>query len=219
MKTRLVWGMAGLLAVFGFAAHPASAAVQSEVPAGTRFLVEMRDTLKAEKVKRGKKFEARTLEALPTADGRIIPAGAKLKGKVSYADDNELVLRFEEIQFDGQKQPIVASVLGVVGEKGVKSKVGKEGEIEGKGSRGKRAAIGAAVGGGIGTAVGVTQGGQQGHGDRGRLGRRARRAARSRHRRTGTGPRQRHAHPVAARPPAVADLEVAPDRGSLIGAG
>ena len=161
MKTRLVWGMAGLLAVFGFAAHPASAAVQSEVPAGTRFLVEMRDTLKAEKVKRGKKFEARTLEALPTADGRIIPAGAKLKGKVSYADDNELMLRFEEIQFDGQKQPIIASVLGVVGEKGVKSRLGKEGEIEGKGSRGKRAAIGAAVGGGIGTAVGVTKGGSK----------------------------------------------------------
>jgi len=160
MKTRLFL-VAGLLAVFGFAAHPASAAVQSEVPAGTRFLVEMRDTLKAEKVKRGKKFEARTLEALPTADGRIIPAGAKLKGKVSYADDNELMLRFEEIQFDGQKQPIVASVLGVVGEKGVKSKVGKEGEIEGKGSRGKRAAIGAAVGGGIGTAVGVTKGGSK----------------------------------------------------------
>ncbi len=158
MKTRLFACMAVLVAVFGFAAHPAWAVVQSEVPAGTRFLVELRDTLKAEKVKRGKKFEARTLEALPTADGRIIPAGAKLKGKVSYADDNELMLRFEEIQFDGQKQPIVASVLGVVGEKGVKSKVGKEGEIEGKGSRGKSAAIGAAVGGGIGTAVGVTKG-------------------------------------------------------------
>ena len=87
----------------------------SEVPQGTRFLVELRDTLKAEKVKRGKKFDARTLEALPTADGRIIPAGAKLKGKVSYADDNKLMLRFEEIQVDGRKQPIIASVLGVVG--------------------------------------------------------------------------------------------------------
>jgi hypothetical protein len=160
MKTRLMVGIVVLLTAFGFAAHPASAAaVQSEVPQGTRFLVELRDTLKAEKVKRGKKFDARTLEALPTADGRILPAGAKLKGKVSYADDNELMLRFEEIEFGGQKQPIVASVLGVVGEKGVKSTVGKEGEIEGKGgSRGKRAAIGAAVGGGIGTVVGVTKG-------------------------------------------------------------
>jgi hypothetical protein len=118
----------------------------------------MRDTLKAEKVKRGKKFDARTLEALPTADGRIIPAGAKLKGKVSYADDNKLMLRFEEIQFEGQKQPIIATVLGVVGEKGIKSELGKEGEIQGKGSRGKRAAIGAAVGGGIGTVVGATKG-------------------------------------------------------------
>jgi len=157
MKQKLFVGMLVLLAVFGFAADPAWAAVQSEVPAGTRFLVELRDTLKAEKVKRGKKFDARTLEALPTADGRIIPAGAKLKGKVSYADDDELMLRFEEIEFEGRKQPIVASVLGVVGEKGVKSNVGKEGEIEAKGGRGKNAAIGAAVGGGAAAAVGAAK--------------------------------------------------------------
>lgn len=158
MKTRPLWCMVVLLTLFGFAAHPASSeTVQSEVPAGTRFLVELRDTLKAKKVKRGKKFEARTLEALPTADGRIIPAGTKLKGKVSYADNDELVLRFEEIDLGGQKQPIVASVLGVIGEKGVKSKAGKEGEIEAKGGRGKSAAIGAAAGGGIGTAVGATR--------------------------------------------------------------
>ncbi len=159
MKTRWLAGLVVLLTAFGFAAPAApAAAIQSEVPQGTRFLVELRDTLKAEKVKRGKKFDARTLEALPAADGRVIPAGAKLKGKVSYADDNELMLRFEEIEFAGKKQPIVASVQGVVGEKGVKSKVGKEGEIEGKGSRGKSAAIGAAVGGGIGTVVGATKG-------------------------------------------------------------
>jgi hypothetical protein len=159
MKTKWMMGLAVLLLTFGSAAQSAAAAtIRSEVPQGTRFLVEMRDTLKAEKVKRGKKFDARTLEALPTADGRIIPAGAKLKGKVSYADDNKLMLRFEEIQFEGQKQPIIATVLGVVGEKGIKSELGKEGEIQGKGSRGKRAAIGAAVGGGIGTVVGATKG-------------------------------------------------------------
>jgi hypothetical protein len=158
MKTKRKMGLAVLMLTFGSAAQSAAAAIRSEVPQGTRFLVEMRDTLKAEKVKRGKKFDARTLEALPTADGRIIPAGAKLKGKVSYADDNKLMLRFEEIQFEGQKQPIIATVLGVVGEKGIKSELGKEGEIQGKGSRGKRAAIGAAVGGGIGTVVGATKG-------------------------------------------------------------
>lgn len=65
------------------------------------------------------------------------------------------MLRFEEIQLNGRKQPIVASVLGVVGEKGVNSNTGKEGEIQAKGCRGKSAAVGAAVDGGFGTAVGA----------------------------------------------------------------
>ncbi|MBI1955415.1 MAG: hypothetical protein HYS38_03380, partial [Acidobacteria bacterium] len=65
------------------------ALASSEIPSGTRFLVELRDKLEAGKIKRGKKFEARTLEALEASDGSMIPAGAKLKGRVSYAEDNK----------------------------------------------------------------------------------------------------------------------------------
>jgi hypothetical protein len=133
----------------------AGASIPSEVPTGTRFLVEMRDKIQAKKAKPGKKFDARTLEALRTADGRLIPAGAKLKGRVSYAESDELVLRFEEIEYSGQKMPIIARVVGVPGEKHIQGKVDNEGAIEAKGGRAKSAAIGAAVGAGAGTGAGI----------------------------------------------------------------
>ena len=135
---------------------------QSQVPAGTRFLVELRDTLKAHKSKPGKKFEARTLEALVAADGRLLPAGAKLKGRVSHAEDNRLILRFEEIQTPRGKEPLVATVTGVVGERHVRVETGHEGEIRAQSSRARDAALGALVVGGMGAAVGAKKGGGKG---------------------------------------------------------
>ena len=139
-----------------------TAAAQSEVPAGTRFVVELRNKLEARKVKRGKKFEARTVEALKARDGRVIPARAKLKGRVSHVEGNRMVLRFEEIQTPRGKEPVVATVVGVVGERHVRVEAGREGEIRGDSNRGRDAAIGALVLGGIGAAVGAQQGGAKG---------------------------------------------------------
>lgn len=135
------------------------AVADSEVPAGTRFLVEIKDKLEANKVKRGKKFEARTLEVLRANDGRWIPAGAKLKGQVSYVEDNKMMLRFEQIETRRGKVPLIASVVQVRDEKNVQKSPGDEGEIKASGGRGKSAAIGAVVGGGIGAAIGARQGG------------------------------------------------------------
>ena len=132
---------------------------QSEVPAGTRFMVELRDKLEAKKIKKGKKFEVRTLEALRASDGNVIPAGAKVKGRVTSVRDNEMVLRFEEIETGRGKVPLIASVAGVAGEKDVKASVGKEGEIRSSGGRGKTAAIGTAIGAAAGAAIGASQGG------------------------------------------------------------
>ncbi len=144
------------------AAGPAlRAAVQSEIPAGTRFMVELRDKLEARKVKRGKSFEARTVEALRAADGYVVPPGAKLKGKVSYVDGNRMALRFEQIEAAKGKTPIVATTLGVVGERGVRAEAGEEGEIRASGSRGESAAIGAAIGAGLGAALGSRSGGKE----------------------------------------------------------
>jgi len=134
-------------------------AQSSEVPAGTRFMVELRDKLEAKQIKKRKKFEVRTLEALTASDGNQIPAGAKIKGRVTSVRRNEMVLRFEEIDTGRGKSPIIASVAGVAGEKDVKARVGKEGEITTSGGRAKSAAIGSAVGAAIGGAVGAAKGG------------------------------------------------------------
>jgi hypothetical protein len=139
-----------------------AARADSEIPAGTRFVVELRDKLDANKVKRGKKFEARTVEALQSNDGRIFAAGAKLKGRVSYAEGNRMMLRFEQLEIEGQRVPMVASVSQVIGERGVERRPGQEGEIESPNHRGRDAAIGAGVGGGIGAAAGAAKGGGQG---------------------------------------------------------
>ncbi len=137
-------------------------AADIEVPAGTRFMVELRDKLDAKKVKRGKKFEARTLEALRAADGSLIPAGAKLKGRVSSAENDRLMLRFEQIETKRGKAPIIVSVVRVPDEKETDSTVGPEGEIRARSTRGRDAAIGAAVLGGLGAAVGASQAGGKG---------------------------------------------------------
>jgi hypothetical protein len=150
-----VWILASALARPVWADH-------REIPAGTHFLVELRDKLEAKKVKRGKKFEARTLEALEVGDGTFIPAGAKLKGRVSYVEGNKMVLRFERIETRWGKFPIVASVISVWGERDVKDEVNEEGEIKAAGGRGKGATIGAIVGAGIGAGVGATQKGRKG---------------------------------------------------------
>ena len=157
MRKPLALFLSGLVCAGGLAC-----AADIEVPAGTRFMIELRDQLNARKVKRGKKFEARTLEALRAADGSSIPAGAKLKGRVNYAANDRLMLRFEQIETKRGKAPIIASVVRVVAEREVNSTVGPEGDIRAKSARGKDAAIGAAVLGGLGAAVGASKAGGKG---------------------------------------------------------
>lgn len=141
-----------------------SAAPASEVPAGTRFLAELRDKLEAKKIKVGKKFKAETLEALRASDGSVVPAGAKLKGHVSFVEYNKMVLRIERIETRYGKLPIVATVLGVEGEREVSKQVNDEGEIRAQQSRGRGAVVGAAIGAGVGAAVGAKEGGKKGAG-------------------------------------------------------
>ena len=138
------------------------AAGQAEIPAGTRFLVELRTRLESKKTKPGKKFKALTLEALRAADGSLLSSSANLNGHVSYVEANRMVLRFEQIDTGRGKIPLVASVVGVVGERAVRKKAGEEGEIRASGGRGATAAVGAAVGAALGAAAGSSQGGGKG---------------------------------------------------------
>lgn len=135
------------------------AAPIAEVPAGTRFMVELRDKLDAHKVKAGKKFEARTVEAIQLNDGSIIDADAKVKGRVSYAERNKMVLRFERIETGREKLPIVATVKEVVGERDVQARTDDEGEISSSRRHHHGGVYGAAIGAGTGAVVGATHGG------------------------------------------------------------
>jgi hypothetical protein len=144
------------------AAAPISAQPFGEIPAGTRIAVELKKKLDARKVKPGKSFEARTVEALVASDGSVLRAGAKLKGRVWSADDDRLLLRFERIEDHGKKIPLVATVSRVIGERDVEAETGPEGEIRAEGHRGRNAAIGALVTGGLGAALGGAQAGRKG---------------------------------------------------------
>jgi hypothetical protein len=158
MHAKRAVSAAFLLALAAWTAPAALA--QSEVPAGTRVLVEIRDKLEAKRIKPGKKFEARTLEALRATDGHYVEAGAKIKGRVAAVDGNRIHLRFEKIDTRRGWVPLVATLSGAAGERHLK--VSDEGEVKASGGRGKSAAIGAAVGAGIGAAVGASQGGGKG---------------------------------------------------------
>ncbi len=158
-KRAILPALAVLLALLGAPVH-AGHETLAEVPAGTRFLVELRTKLDAQKVKVGKKFEARTLEPVHASNGAYIKAGSKLKGRVTHVEKSRLLLRFETIDTGRDKVPIVATVVGVHGEKNVKKKASDEGEIRAEGSnRGRNTAIGAGVGAGTGAAVGAVTGG------------------------------------------------------------
>ena len=161
VRTKAI-AIASAMALVGTLGGTTVARAESEVPAGTRFLVELRDKLDAKKVKVGKKFEARTIEPIQATDGSTIPAWTKVTGEVTYVRDDQMVLRFNRIEPPGGKKPLVATVTRVVGEKDVKGKAGEEGELKAKGRRGRDAAIGAVVLGGIGAAVGATQAGAKG---------------------------------------------------------
>jgi hypothetical protein len=162
MKSKQPWMMVVMMGSLLVWPLVLSAAPVSEVPAGTRFMVELRDKLDAKKIKVGKKFKAETLEALKGSDGSIIPAGAKLKGHVSFVQYNKMVLRFERLESKVGKMPVVASVAGVAGEKGVQRGVGNEGEVKASKSRGRATATGAVIGAGVGAAIGAKEGGKKG---------------------------------------------------------
>ncbi len=145
-----------------------SGSAMGAVPNTTRFLVRLEDSLSTKKHKAGKKFSAKTLEPLEARDGRIIPAGAEIRGHVSRVEPAALTgrarlwLSFDEIKTKGGKLPIVAEVTSVPGEHSVRAGESKEGEIEARTSHGQQEIQAAAIGAGIGAVVGGTTKGGKG---------------------------------------------------------
>jgi hypothetical protein len=145
-----------------------TSSLPSEVPAGTRFLVSLRDKLSTRNDKAGKHFKAKTLEPLTTGDGSVIPPGAEVRGHISRIEPAgvtgraRLWLSFDDIKTPSGRMPLIAEVAQVPGEHSVKAGDSQEGEIEARTNKGTRDVEAAAAGAAIGATVGAVSGGGRG---------------------------------------------------------
>ncbi|MGA8220935.1 MAG: hypothetical protein WB780_04715 [Candidatus Acidiferrales bacterium] len=105
------------------------------VPAGTRFLVGLGETLSTKEDKAGKRFVARTLEPLAAADGSTLAVGTEVRGhidKVEAAGKTgraKLWLTFDDIHMPAGWKPLVAELIDAPGVHSIRVMYDHEGEI------------------------------------------------------------------------------------------
>jgi hypothetical protein len=156
-----------------------SAAAQSTkkvyVPAGTRILVRMIDSVDTTKQKTGDRFSASLETNLVVDDMVVAPRGAKVYGRLVSAESagrmkgsSELTLELTDIVIRGTAYPLLTSTYEIKGKgeggntaKKVVGGAGLGALIGGIAGGGKGAGIGALVGLGAGTAVAASKKGQQ----------------------------------------------------------
>ena len=156
-----------------------SAAAQSKkmitVPAGTRILIRMIDSIDSSKQKAGDRFTA-SLETNLVVDSVVVaPRGTTVYGRLASAESagrmsgsSELGLELTDIVINGTAYPLLTSTYEVKGQgegkKTTKKVIGGAGLgalIGGIAGGGKGAGIGALAGAGAGTAVAASKKGQQ----------------------------------------------------------
>jgi hypothetical protein len=161
------------------AAMAASTAAQSTkkiyVPAGTRILIRMIDSIDSTKQKAGDRFTA-SLETNLVVDNIVVaPRGTTVYGRLVSAESagrmkgsSELTLELTDIVLRGTAYPLLTSTYEVKGKgeggntaKKVVGGAGLGALIGGIAGGGKGAGIGALVGLGAGTAVAASKKGQQ----------------------------------------------------------
>jgi hypothetical protein len=157
----------------------ASAAPQNKkritVPAGTRILIRLVDSIDSAKQKTGFRFSATLETNLQVEDSVVAPRGSTLYGRLAEASSagrmsgsSELTLELTDIVINGTAYPLLTSTYEVKGKgeggKTAKKVVGGAGLgalIGGLAGGGKGAGIGALAGAGAGTAVAASKKGQQ----------------------------------------------------------
>ena len=141
---------------------------KSTVPNGTRFLIRLENELSSGKHHAGKKFKAKTIEPLETADGSVVEPGAEVRGHVSRIEPAGVTgharmwLTFDEIHSKAGKLYLVADVVDVPGDHHVRADELHEGEISTKTGKGRREVEAAAAGAVIGAAAGARARGAKG---------------------------------------------------------
>jgi hypothetical protein len=134
---------------------------QNVVPAGTRFLIGLQDSLTTKDVKTGTAFRARTLEPLTEADGTILSPGLEVRGHVDKVEAAHqtgrarIWLTFDDIRTSKGWLPLVAVVTDVPGVHSLRVDYDQEGEIEARTSKRQQEAEAAAAGAFVGAAGGV----------------------------------------------------------------
>jgi hypothetical protein len=166
------------------APHAVSARVESpaaqntkmiSVPAGTRILIRMIDSIDSSKQKAGYRFTASLETNLQVGNQVVAPRGATVYGRLTSAESagrmsgsSELSLELTDIVIKGTTYPLLTSTYEVKGQ-GEGKKTGRKvlggaglgALIGGIAGGGKGAGIGALAGAGAGTAVAATKKGEQ----------------------------------------------------------
>ena len=145
------------------------------MPAGTRILVRMIDTIDTSKQKTGDRFKA-ALETNLQVDGHnVAPRGTVVYGRLvnaassgKYKGSSQLSLELTDINLGGTNYPVVTSTYDIKGKgeggnttKKVLGGAGLGALIGGIAGGGSGAGIGALAGAGAGTIVASTKKGEQ----------------------------------------------------------
>lgn len=163
-------------AVIGRIESPAAQSAKTiSVPAGTRILIRMIDSIDSSKQKAGYRFTATLETNLQVNNTVVAPRGTTVYGRLASAESagrmsgsSELTLELTDIVINGTAYPLLTSTYEVKGQgegkKTARKVVGGAGLgalIGGVAGGGKGAGIGALAGAGAGTAVAASKKGQQ----------------------------------------------------------
>jgi hypothetical protein len=166
---------ATLPAISMTAAPAAQNAKRITVPAGTRILIRMIDSVDSTKQKAGYRFTASLETNLQAENVVVAPRGTQVYGKLVSASSagrmsgsSELTLELTDIVINGTAYPLLTSTFEVKG-KGEGSKTAKKvvggaglgALIGGIAGGGKGAGIGALAGAAGGTAIAASKKGEQ----------------------------------------------------------
>ncbi len=119
------------------AEEPRASAPPHAIAEGTRFLIRLEDNLDVSRVRPGKRFKAKLMEDVMGPDESMIVHGSTIKGHVSQVGNGfhpRLLLSFDEIETQRGWTPLMATVIDVPSEHGLKT--GEEGAIERQGQGG-----------------------------------------------------------------------------------
>jgi len=128
---------------------------------GTRFLVSLQTTISTKEDKVGKRFLARTLEPIATAEGATLPRGTQIRGHVDRVQSAgkvgraRLWLTFDEIHVSAGWVPLVADLIDAPGVHSIRVLYDREGEIRAAQTKQEDVAFAAAEAAFVGAEPGI----------------------------------------------------------------